>query len=176
MDFFTVPTLTFGALYCFFIISHDRRRIVHFNITRHPTSPWIAQQLREAFPYDAVPKFLIFDHDANYGFEVPTTIRSMNITAVRTSVGCPWQNGIAERWVGTCRRELLDHVIVLSERHLHRRLREYVAYYNAERVHTRLRDAPHGRPVEPRPSPSATIVGLARVGGLHHRYIWHEAA
>lgn len=95
MDFFTVPTLTFGVLYCFFIIGHDRRRILHFNVTRHPTSPWIAQQLREAFPYDAVPKFLIFDHDAKYGFEVPTTIRSMNITAVRTSVGCPWQKGYA---------------------------------------------------------------------------------
>ena len=110
MDFFTVPTLTFGVLYCFFIISHDRRRILHFNVTRHPTSTWIVQQLREAFPYDSAPRFLLFDHDAKYGFQVPATIRSMNITAVRTSVGCPWQNGVAERWVGSCRRELLDHV------------------------------------------------------------------
>ena len=93
-----------------------------------------------------------------------------------TAYRSPWQNGIAERWIGTCRRELLDHVIVLNERHLHRRLREYVAYYNAERVHTRLRDAPHGRPLEPRPSPGAEVVGLPRVGGLHHRYVWREAA
>jgi hypothetical protein len=96
MDFFTVPTLTFSVLDCFFIISHDRRRILHCNVTRHPTSPWIAQQLREAFPYDAVPKFLVFDHDAKYGFEVRTVIRSMNITPVRTSIGCPWQNGVAQ--------------------------------------------------------------------------------
>ena len=89
MDFFTVPTLTFNVLYCFFIISHDRRRILHFNVSRHPTSSWIVQQLREAFPYDAVPKFLIFDHDAKYGFEVPSAIRSLKITPVRTSIGRP---------------------------------------------------------------------------------------
>ena len=116
VDFFTVPTLTFEVLYCFFIIRHDRRRIMHFNVPRHPTSSWIAQQLRDAFPYDAVPRFLILDHDAKYGLEVPATICSMNITAVRTSVGCPWQNGVAERWVGSCRRELLDYVIVLNWR------------------------------------------------------------
>jgi putative transposase len=168
MDFFTVPTLTFGVLYCFFIISHNRRRIVHFDVTRHPTSSWVTQQLREAFPYDAAPKFLIFDHDAKYGCEVPTAIRWMNITAVRTSVGCPWQNGVAERWVGSCRRELLDHVIVLNERHLRRLLSDYISYYHYDRIHLGLGK---GTPGCRRPSlPPGRIMARARLGGLHHRY------
>jgi transposase InsO family protein len=108
MDFFTVPTLTFGALYCSFIIAHDRRRILHFNVTRHPTSSWTVQQLRQAFPYDSAPRFLLFDHDAKYGLEVPASIRSLKMTPVRTAIQSPWQNGVAERWVGSCRRDLLD--------------------------------------------------------------------
>src|ERR1700730_12390851 len=130
MDFFTVPTLTFNLLYCFFIISHDRRRILHFNVTRHPTSSWIVQQLREAFPYQSTPKFLILDHDQKYGLEVPVAIRSMNMACVQTSIKRPWQNGVAERWVGSCRRDLLDHVIALNERHLKRLLLEFISYYN----------------------------------------------
>jgi putative transposase len=93
MDFFTVPTITFGVLYCFFVISHDRRRILHFNITKHPTSSWIIQQLREAFPFGAAPRFLIHDRDAKYGTEVPAAIRSLKINAVRTSFESPWQKG-----------------------------------------------------------------------------------
>jgi hypothetical protein len=103
------------------------RRIVHFNVTRHPTSSWIGQQLRDAFPYASNPKFLIFYHDAKYGFEVPVAVNSMKITPVRTSIGSPWQNGVAERWVGSCRRELLDHVVVLDERHLKRLLSGYIS-------------------------------------------------
>ena len=114
MDFFTVPTVTFSVLYCFFVISHDRRRILHCNVTRHPTSLWIVQQLREAFPFDLAPRFLIFNRDAKYGVEVPAAVRSLKMSPVRTSFKSPWQNGIAERWVGSCRRELLDHVIPLS--------------------------------------------------------------
>ncbi len=110
MDFFTVPTLTFGVLYCFFIISHDRRRVLHFNVTEHPTSDWIVQQLGEAFPYDSTGKFLIFDRDAKYGAEVPAAVRSMRIRAVRTSFESPWQNGIAERWIGSCRRDLRQNL------------------------------------------------------------------
>ena len=168
MDFFTVPTLTFSVLYCFFIISHDRRRILHCNVTRHPTGTWIAQQLREAFPYAAVPKFLILDHDAKYGFEVPATIRSMNITPMRTSIGSTWQNGMAERWVGSCRRELLDYVVALNERHLRRLLSDYISYYHDDRTHVglgkytparRSSSLPHGR-----------VIARARLGGLHHRY------
>ena len=138
MDFFSIPTVTFGVLYVFFIIGHGRRRILHFNVTRHPTSAWIVQQLREAFPYEPTAKFLILDHDAKYGTEVPAAIRSMNITAVRTSVGCPWQNGVAERWVGSCRRELLDHVIAINESHLKRLLSAYVKYYHQDRTHCGL--------------------------------------
>src|SRR5246127_3587632 len=100
MDFFTVPTISFGVLYCFFVIRHHRRRILHFNITKHPTSGWIIQQLREAFPFGAAPRFLIHDRDAKYGTEVPAAIRSLKINAVRTSVESPWQNGVAERWGG----------------------------------------------------------------------------
>jgi transposase InsO family protein len=168
MDFFTVPTLTFRVLYCFFIISHDRRRILDFNVTRHPTSSWIVQQLREAFPFDAIPKFLVFDHDAKYGFEVPAAVRSMKITTVQTSIGCPWQNGVAERWVGSCRRDLLDQLIPLNERHLKRLLSDYIAYYHDDRTHLGLgKETPGNRtPALPR----GRVIARPRLGGLHHRY------
>jgi transposase InsO family protein len=121
MDFFTAPAVvTFQLLYCFFITSHERRQILHVNVTRHPTSTWIAQQLREAFPYESAPKFLPFDNDQKYGVEVPAALRSLQITAVLTSIQSPWQNGVAERRVGSCRRDLLDHIIALNERHLKR--------------------------------------------------------
>jgi transposase InsO family protein len=129
MDFFSVPTVTFGVL--FFIIAHDRRRILRYNVTRHPTSAWVVHQLREAFPYEPATQFLILDHDSKYGTEVSAAIRCMNIKAVRTAIGCPWQNGVAERWVDSCRRELLDHVIAISESHLKRLLSSYVAYYHS---------------------------------------------
>jgi transposase InsO family protein len=122
MDFFMVPTITFGILCCFFVISHDRRHILHFNVTKHPTSLWIVQQLREAFPFESATRFLIFDRDAKYGFEVPIAVRSLKIDPVQTSFESPWQNGIAERWVGSSRRDLLDHIIAVDERHLKRLL------------------------------------------------------
>src|SRR5664280_2664635 len=170
MDFFIVPTFTFGILYCFFIIGHDRRRILHFNVTRHPTSIWIVQQLREAFPYDSAPRFLLLDHDAKYGLEVPASMRSLNMTPVRTSIRSPWQNGVAERWVGSCRRELLDHVIALDERHLKPLLSEYVSYYHDDRTHLGLdKQTPAGRA---RSLEKGTVICQQRVGGLHHRYDW----
>jgi len=129
MDFFTVPTVTFSVLYCFFVISHDRRRILHFNVTKHPASLWIVQQLREAFPFESAPRFLIFDRDGKYGVEVPAAVRSLKIRPVRTSFESPWQNGVAERWVESCRRDLLDHIIAANESHLKRLLSEYVDYY-----------------------------------------------
>src|SRR6202049_2317148 len=135
MDFFTVPTITFGVLYCFFIIAHGRRRILHLNVTKHPTSLWVAQQLREAFPFESAPRFLIFDRDGKYGMEVPAVIRSLTIAPIRTSFESPWQNGIAERWVESCRRDLLDHVIAANERHLKRLRSEYGRYYHGERTH-----------------------------------------
>jgi len=107
MDFFTVPTLTFDVLYCFFVIAHNRRRILHFNVTRRPTSEWVSQQLREAFPYDSVPGSLIFDRAANFNDDVVSIVKSFGITPKRTSFRSQWQNGVAERWVGNCRRDLL---------------------------------------------------------------------
>jgi putative transposase len=168
MDFFTVPTVTFHLLYCFFIISHDRRRILHFNVTRHPTSSWIVQQFREAFPYQSAPKFLLFDHDTKYGLEVPAAIRSMTITCVRTSIGSPWQNGVAERWVGSCRRDLLDHIIALNEHHLRRLLADYVRYHHEDRTHMGLQKQTPGGRVHS--TAGGRVVSRARLGGLHHRY------
>lgn len=168
MDFFTVSTVTFRVLYCLFIVDHDRRRILHFNVTRHPTSAWIVQQLREAFPNQAAPRFLIFDRDAKYGLEVPVAVRSMTIRPVRTSFRSPWQNGIAERWVESCRCDLLDHVIVFNEQHLKRLLSDYIHYYHEDRTHLGLdKETPVGRT---RSRNCGTVVSQVRLGGLHHRY------
>jgi transposase InsO family protein len=124
MDFFTVPAMTFSVLYGFFVIAHDRRRIFHCNVTRHPTSAWVVQQLREAFPYDTAPGYLIFDRGTQFNEEVIETVKNFSIKPKRTSFRSPWQNGVAERWVGTCHCDLLDHVIVLNERHLKRLMNE----------------------------------------------------
>jgi transposase InsO family protein len=168
MDFFTVPTITFGVLYCFFVISHGRRRILHFNVTKHPTSPWVVQQLREAFPFDLAPQFLIFDRDAKYGLEVPVAVRSMKMSPVQTSFASPWQNGVAERWVESCRRDLLDHVIALNEHHLKRLLSEYVRYYHEDRTHLGLRKGTPDYRIRSRGS--GQVLSQDRLGGLHHRY------
>lgn len=133
MDFFTVHTATFGLLYCFFLISHDRRRILHFNVTRNPVSAWVVQQLREAFPLEASHKHLIVDRDTKFGVEMIATVKAIGIRPKRTSCQSPWQNGVAERWVESCRRDLLDHVIVVNERYLRRLLSEYVLYYHEDR-------------------------------------------
>ncbi len=176
MDFFVVPTVGFRLLYVWFVIDHGRRRIIHFNVTINSTAQWVIQQLRESFPDDSAQRYLIFDNASIFSDGVTEAIKSLGTEPKRTAFHSPWQNGVAERWVGSARRELLDSVIVLNEQHLHRLLRDYVAYYNDERVHTRLRDAPKRRPVEMRPSSNARVGGLSRVGGLHHRYTWREAA
>ncbi len=176
MDFFVVPTVSFRLLYVWFVIDHGRRRIIHFNVTSNPTATWVSQQLREAFPEVSAPRYLILDNDSIFSDDVSRSINSLGITPKRTAFRSPWQNGTAERWVGTCKRELIDHVVVLGEDHLRRLLRDYVNYYNADRVHTRLADAPEGRLLEVRPSFGAKVAGLARVGVIHHRYIWQEAA
>ena len=168
MDFFTIPTVTFRLLYCFFVISHDRRQILHFNVTRHPTSTWVIQQLREAFPFVADPRFLIFDRDSKFSFEVAAAVRSLEMKPVRTSIESPWQNGVAERWGESCRHDLLDHVIPLNEAHLKRLLAEYVAYYHEDRTHLGLKkQTPRNRlPSRER----GRVVAFPRCGGLHHRY------
>jgi transposase InsO family protein len=176
MDFLVVPTVRFRLLYVWFMIEYGHRRVLHFNVTTHPTSSWTIQQLREAFPDESSLRFLIHDNDAIFSQRLTEAIGQLGIESKRTAFRSPWQNGAAERWIGTVRRELLDHVIAIDERHLRRLLRDYVDYYNEDRVHTRLRDSPHGRPAEIRPSEDARVVGLPRAGGLHHRYRWSEAA
>jgi putative transposase len=176
-DFFTVPTVKFQLLYCFFVIEHARRRILHFNVTQHPSADWVVQQLRATFPEAGSYRFVILDRDAKFDDSVMTFLRATGLTPKRTSVHAPWQNGTAERWIGSCRRELLDHIIALNERHLVRLLREYVSYYHQDRPHDSLRkDTPESRPIQPKPKANATAISLPRLGGLHHRYAWREAA
>jgi putative transposase len=171
MDFFTVPTLTFGVLYCFFVIAHDRRRILHCNVTRHPTSAWVIQQLREAFPYDSAPGYLIFDRGSSFNAEMIDAVKNFGVQPKRTSFRSPWQNGVAERWVGNCRRDLLDHVIVLNKQHLKRLMNEYVRYYHEDRTHLALaKRTPAGREAEKNPIQGRKVVSMPRLGGLHHRY------
>ncbi len=177
IDFFTVPTIRLRVLYCFFVIGHERRRILHFNATYNPTSAWVIQQLREAFPFDAAPGYLIFDRDAIFGAAVIAFVKAMGTKPSRTAFRSPWQNHVAERWTGSCRRELFDYVIVFDERHAVWLVEKYVAYHHHARIHLGLaKDTPDGRAVTARPSPSAKVVALPRVGGLHHRYEWREAA
>jgi len=176
-DFFTVPTVTFRLLYCFFVIEHGRRRILHFNVTRYPTADWILQQLREALPEAPPYRYAIFDHDSKFDDDVISFLMSTGLEPKRTTVQSPWQNGTAERWVGSCRREMLDHVIAFDERHLLRLLRNYVSYYHHDRIHDALKkDTPNERAVERRPAATARVISSARLGGLHHRYAWRAAA
>jgi putative transposase len=176
-DFFTVPTASFRLLYCFFVIEHERRRILHFNVTRHPSADWVVQQLRETFPEAAPYRYAILDHDSIFNGDVIGFLAATGLKAKRTSIHAPWQNGTAERWIGSCRREILDHIIPVNEEHLRRVIREYVCYHHEDRVHDSLeKDTPRGRPIEPRPLADATLTALPRLGGLHHRYTWRQAA
>ena len=171
MDFFAVPTLTFGVLYCFFVIGHDRRKILYFNVTRNPHAFWVVQQLREAWSYKQPHRFLLFDRDTKFGTEVVSAVRDMGSEPTRTTFRSPWQNGVAERWVGSCRRDLLDHVIVLNERHLKRLMSSYLLYYHEDRTHLGLaKDTPAGRPTAIRSKAESKIKSFPRLGGLHHRY------
>ena len=176
LDFFTVPTVTFRLLYCFFAIDHGRRKLLHFNVTEHPTADWVIQQLRETFSGSARHRYVILDRDAKFSQEVLDLLEASGIKPVRTSVRSPWQNGLAERWVGSARRECFDHVIALDEAHVRRLAREYVAYFHPDRTHDGLgKDTPSGRAIE-RKSVGAELISLPRVGGLHHRYEWKAAA
>jgi putative transposase len=167
-DLFVVPTATFRLLFVLVILGHDRRRIVHVAVTEHPTAAWTAQQLRNAFPENAAPGYLLHDRDGAFA-AVAGTLDGMNIQTVRTAPRSPWQNAYVERVIGSIRRECLDHVIVVNAAGLHRMLVGYVDYYMQSRTHLALaKDAPISRPVAP---PSAgRIVATPQVGGLHHRY------
>jgi len=159
-DFFTVPTVTFKLLYCFFVIEHGRRKNLHFNVTRHPTADWVVQQLCESFPEAGPYRYVILDQDSKFD-DVLAFLKATGLEPKRTSVRAPWQNGIAERWVGGCRREMLDHVIPLNEKHLRRLVRDHVSYFHDDRIHDSLaKDTPNRRPVEKRPSPDKHICHL----------------
>jgi len=169
IDFLTVPTATFRVLYVFLVLSHERRSVLHFAITEHPTAEWTAQQIVEAFPYDTAPKYVLRDRDRIYGSEFRRRVDGMGIEQVCTAPRSPWQNPYVERLIGSVRRECLDHLIILNVTHLHRILRSYLAYYHGCRTHLSLdKDAPEGRAKE---SPEMGKVNtIPMVGGLHHRY------
>ena len=169
IDFFTVPTATFRVLFCFVALRHDRRRVVHFNVTEHPTAAWTAQQVIEAFPWDEAPKFMIRDRDSIYGADFRQRVTSMGIEQVPTAFRSPWQSPYVERLIGSIRRDCLDHVIVLHETHLMRIPKDYFAYYHESRPHLSLdRNAPLPREME-RPE-QGKVIAIPQVGGLHHRY------
>jgi transposase InsO family protein len=169
IDFFTVRTATFRVLFVFVVLSHARRRVLHFGVTEHPTQEWTMQQLREAFPWDHAPRYVLRDRDAIYGRDFAAMTRDMGMDEVLTAPRSPWQNPFAERLVGSIRRECLDHVIVWNERSLRRTLHNYFAYYQRPRTHLALRkDAPEPRAVEP--PEQGRVVAIPQVGGLHHRY------
>jgi putative transposase len=169
IDFFTVPTLTGRVLFVFAVLMHHRRRIVHVNVTEHPTAAWTAQQMIEAFPDDTAPRWLLRDRDAICGDAFRRRITSMGIGEVLSSPSSPWQNPYAERLIGSIRRECLDHVIVLGERHLRRILTDYLTYYHGSRTHLSLeKDPPTPRRVQA--ITEGDVVAFPEVGGLHHRY------
>jgi transposase InsO family protein len=169
IDFFVVPTLSFSILYVFLVLAHERRRVVHFNVTDHPTAEWTAAQLMQAFPWDTAPRYLLRDRDYIYGNAFRKQAASMLIAEVLTAPRAPWQSPYVERLIGSIRRECLDHVVVLSEESLRRTLRSYVSYYHDSRCHQALdKDSPETREVQP--PDKGTVVAIPRVGGLHHRY------
>jgi transposase InsO family protein len=169
MDFFTVPTLTGRVLFVFVLLAHQRRRVVHLAITDHPTAAWTAQQIIEAFPEDSAPRWLVRDRDAIYSDVFRRRVASMGVTEVIAAPSSPWQNPFAERLIGSLRRECLDHVIILNQRHLRCVLARYVSYYHRARTHLSLeKDAPAPRRIhEPT---EGRVVAFAEVGGLHNRY------
>jgi putative transposase len=169
VDFFTVSTLTGRVLFVFIVLLHHRRRIVHVNVTQHPTAAWTAQQIIDAFPDNTAPRGLLRDRDAIYGDAFRRRIASMGIDEVLASPSSPWQNPYVERVIGLIRRECLDHVIVGGERHLHRLLTAYLTYYHGTRTHLALqKDAPTPRRVQP--PTEGPVVAFPELGGLHHRY------
>jgi len=174
LDFFTVPTAGLRVLFVLVVLVHHRRRVVHFNVTEHPTAHWTAQQIVDAFPDDSSPLYLLRDRDNVYGHAFRQRVKGMGIVEVLTAPHSPWQNPFAERLIGSIRRECLDHIVVLGERHLRRMLTAYLEYYHRARTHLSLdKDAPDGRPIE-RPEVGA-IIPISEVGGLHHRYVRRAA-
>jgi transposase InsO family protein len=169
LDFFMVPTATFRVLFVLIVLTHSRRRLVHFNVTEHPTAEWTARQLLEACTREESPRYAIRDRDSVYGERFSRQAKTLDIREVIIAPRSPWQNAYAERVIGSIRRECLDHVVAISERHLLRIMGKYVEYYNGSRTHLSLaKDAPTPRRVQ---GPGeGKVVEVPRVGGLHHEY------
>jgi transposase InsO family protein len=169
IDLFVVASASFRLLYVMIILAHDRRKIVRFDVTRHPTAGWLARQVTEAFPWDTAPRYLLRDRDASYGAELRRQVDAMGITEVVTASRSPWQNAFVERMIGSLRRECLDHIVICNERHLRRVLSTYIDYYHQTRTRLSLgKDCPDPRPVMP--PRIGRVVAIPQVNGLHHRY------
>jgi putative transposase len=169
IDFFIVPTIRFKLLFVLVVLAHARRKVIHCNLTENPTAHWTAQQIIEAFPWDSAPRYLLRDRDTIYGGAFQQRVQSMGIEQVLSAPRSPWQNPFVERLIGSLRRDCLDHVIVLNERHLRRILARYLDYYHDWRTHLSLSmDAPNPRTVHP--PQQGRVVEVAELGGLHHHY------
>jgi putative transposase len=174
IDFFTVPTATFRVLFVFLVLGNERRRVLHFNVTDSPSAIWTGQQIVEAFPWETAPRFLIRDRDKIFGNNFVHRVGSMGIEQILTSTRSPWQNPYVERVIGSIRRECLDHMIVLNEKHLQRILASYFRYYHGSRTHLGLgKDCPLPRRIEP--PDLGSVCEESMVGGLHHRYFRQAA-
>ncbi len=170
VDFFTVPTVTFQVLFVLIVLAHDRRRVIHFNVTEQPTAAWTAQQIVEAFPWDTAPRYLLRDRDGIYGDYFCRRVDGMDIREVPIAPRSPWQNPFVERMIGSIRRECLDHMIVFNEQHLRRIIAAYLRYYHAARTHLSLdKDAPEGRRTQP--PDAGKVVAMPHLVGLHHEYV-----
>src|SRR5277367_3372611 len=168
MDLFVIPTIGFELLYGFVIVRIDHRELIWINVTTNPTAEWVARQITEAFPWDGAPRYMIRDRDRIYGAVVTRRLRAMGIRDKPIAPASPWQNGYAERLIGSTRRECVDHIIVLGEVHLRRILKSYADYYNDVRTHRSLnKDTPLGRPIRR----SGVISSHAILGALHHHYV-----
>ena len=169
VDFFTVPTIRFEVLYVFLVLAHERRRILQFGVTAHPTAEWTVQQLRNAFPWESAPRYLLRDRDRIFSEDFVKQVKAMGIKQVLSAPQSPWQRAYVERLIGSIRRECLDHIVVFSERSLRRTLSAYCAYYHNWRTHLSLgKDAPEARKAQP--LAEGKVVEIPEVGGLHHHY------
>jgi hypothetical protein len=169
IDMFVVITASFRLLYALVVLGHERRKVIHFDVTPNPTQAWLARQVTEAFPWDTAPRFLLRDRDASYGQTFRYRVQAMAIEEVVTAPRSPWQNAYVERIIGSIRRECLDHIIIFDERHLRRMHSAYFQYHQHSRTHLSLcKDCPEPRPIQ---TPSkGTVIAFPQVGGLHHRY------
>jgi putative transposase len=169
IDMFVAVSASFRLLYVMIILAHDRRKIVRFDVTQHPTAGWLSRQVTEAFPWDTAPRFLLRDRDRSYGAQFSKRVKAMGITELVTAQRSPWQNAHVERVIGSIRRDCLDYVVIFNERHLRRVLSSYADYYHRTRTHLSLgKDCPDPRSVHP--PVRGKVIAIPQVAGLHHRY------